>query len=85
MPFIYPENPFLIFLIVKLDWDIEEYYRECVKKGKDKKRKRFPNPIFGKKSDPLTVVDSKGRIVLWYLLELLSILQQVSGFFTSSI
>jgi len=43
-----------------------------VKGGGDKKRKKFPNPQFGSFSEPLTVVDSKGRIILWYLPGLLS-------------
>jgi hypothetical protein len=38
-----------------------------VQKGGDKNRRNFPNPEFGRFSKPLTVVDSKGRIVLWYL------------------
>jgi hypothetical protein len=45
--------------------------------GKDKKRNEYPNPNFGEFSDPLTVVDVKGRIVLWYLPGLLSLEQQV--------
>jgi hypothetical protein len=60
-----------------LSWDIEEYYFEHVKSGRDPRRLRFPNPKFGAFSEPLTVVDCKGRIVLWYLPGLLSISQQV--------
>jgi hypothetical protein len=59
-------------LSVEIPWDAEEYYLEHLKGGRDKKRKRFPNPSFGDFSQPLTVVDSKGRIVLWYLPGLLS-------------
>ena len=55
-----------------LNWDIEDYYKKCVKGGCDKKRIRFPNPHFGSFSEPLTVVDVKGRIILWYLPDLLS-------------
>ena len=61
-----------------LSWDIEEYYLQHIKSGSDPKRLRFPNPQFGAFSEPLTVVDSKGRIVLWYLPGLLSVYQQVS-------
>ena len=37
-----------------------------------RERKKFPNPNFGKFSDPLTVVDNEGWIVLWYISGLLS-------------
>ena len=63
---------------VEIPWDVEEYYVRHVKGGRDKKRIKFPNPSFGKFSEPLTVVDSKGRIVLWYLPGLLSHEQLVS-------
>lgn len=56
---------------VYIPWDIEDYYQEHVKRGRDKKRIKFPNPSFGTFSEPLTVVDTKGRIVLWYLPGLL--------------
>lgn len=69
--------PILIHFLVYIPWDIEEYYSKHVKSGQDRKRVSFPNPQFGAHSDPLTVVDSKGRIVLWYLPGLLSIHQQV--------
>lgn len=71
------QNIFLMLLTVEIPWDVEEYYEDHVKGGRDKKRIRFPNPSFGEFSDPLTVVDSKGRIVLWYLPGLLSLEQQV--------
>jgi len=58
---------------------MEDYYYQHVKGHQDKKRIRFPNPSFGRFSDPLTVVDVKGRIVLWYLPVLLSEEQQVSA------
>jgi hypothetical protein len=64
-------------LPVYIEWDIEEYYKKHLKAGNDKKRVNFPNPSFGAFSEPLTVVDSKGRIVLWYLPGLLSPEQQV--------
>jgi hypothetical protein len=67
-----------MFLIVRIPWDVEEFYQEHVLKGRDKKRFKFPDPLFGKYSDPLTLVDSKGRIVLWYLPGLLSKEQTVS-------
>lgn len=57
---------------------MEEYYREHVKAGRDKKRLKYPDPSLGAFSVPLTVVDSKGHIVLWYLPGLLSDAQQVS-------
>jgi hypothetical protein len=66
---------------VYIPWDIEDYYIEHVRGGRDKKRIKFPNPWFGAFSKPLTVVDSKGRIVLWYLPGLLSVEQQVAFFF----
>ena len=59
-------------MIVYIPWDAKEYYEEHIKGGRDKKRIKFPNPQFGSFSSPLTVVDSKGRIVLWYLPGLLS-------------
>jgi len=69
-------TPFDIFAVA-IPWDIEEFYLEHVKRGRDKKRAKFPNPVLGAHSEPLTVVDSKGRIVLWYLPGLLSSKQQV--------
>jgi hypothetical protein len=65
-------KPIFKNLTVYIPWDIEEYYLQHVKAGRDKKRLKFPNPQFGSYSEPLTVVDSKGRIVLWYLPDLLS-------------
>jgi hypothetical protein len=65
---------------VYIPWDIEEYYYEYVKAGpadRDKNRHRFPCPALGKHNRPLTVVDIKGRIVLWYLPGLLSDRQRV--------
>jgi hypothetical protein len=70
---------FPINSIVQIPWNAEEYYREHIKLGRDPKRKRFPNPNFGSFSEPLTVVDSEGHIVLWYLPGLLSEIQQVIG------
>jgi hypothetical protein len=64
-------------LAVYIPWDIESYFEIYVQGHRDQKRKIFPNPKFGKFSEPLTVVDSKGRIVLWYLPGLLSSEQQV--------
>jgi hypothetical protein len=73
----------MVYRTVHIPWDIEEYQLQHLKAGKDKKRSRFPNPSFGRFSDPLTVVDAKGRIVLWYLPGLLSEDQQVRvTFFT---
>jgi hypothetical protein len=71
-------NIILIFCTVQIPWDAEEFYWEHVKAGKDKKRVKFPFLSLGKFSEPLTLVDSKGRIVLWYLPGLLSHEQQVS-------
>lgn len=62
---------------VYIPWDVKEYYQEHVKGGKDKKRKRFPDPSLGRFSAPLTLVDSQNRIVLWYLPGLLSEKQEV--------
>jgi hypothetical protein len=75
------ESPSLTFFTVQIPWDVEDYYWEHVKGGRDKKRKKYPNPQFGDFSAPLTVVDLKGRIVLWYLPGLLSHEQQVGVFF----
>lgn len=63
-----------------LNWDVEEYYRVRVKGGGDKKGKKFPNPQLGSFSEPMTVVDVKGRIVLWYLPGLLSAKEEVKFF-----
>lgn len=71
----------MMLLTVRIPWDVEEYFQKHVKGGLDKNRKKFPNPSLGKFSDPLTVVDSKGRIVLWYLPGLLSEEHLVSNFF----
>lgn len=60
-----------------IPWDIEDFYWEHVKGGRDKKRIKFPNLSFGAFSEPLTVVDVKGRIVLWYLPGLLCSQHQV--------
>ena len=62
---------------------MEEYYIEHVKKRRDRNRKKFPNPQLGSFLHPLTVVDSKGRIILWYLPGLLSEQHQVGVFFVS--
>jgi hypothetical protein len=67
--------------IVQIPWDVEDYYVEHVKGGRDRKRRKFPNPFFGAFSEPLTVVDVKGRIVLWYLPGLLSSRQKVGFVF----
>jgi len=58
-------------ILVRIPWDVEDYYKKHVKGGRDKKRIEFPNPHFGSHSKPLTLVDSQGRIVLWYLPDLL--------------
>lgn len=64
-------------LIVYVPWDIEEYYAKRVKAGRDNKHFEFSKPGFGAFSQPLTVVDSKGRIILWYLPGLMPNHQQV--------
>ena len=64
-------------LIVYVPWDIEQYYIECVKAGHNQKHFEFPNPEFGAISEPLTVVDLKGCIILWYLPGLMPNCQQV--------
>jgi hypothetical protein len=63
-----------VFNLVYIPWDIEEFYNKSVKGGG---RKDFPNLNLGFFSEPLTVIDSKGRIVLWYLPGLLSEQQEV--------
>lgn len=70
----------LAYVLVYIPWDVEEYYLECIKGKQDPSRMRFPNPHFGSFSEPLTVVDIKGRIVLWYLPGLLSGQHQVFCF-----
>lgn len=70
---------FVAYYLVNIPWDVEEYYLECIKGKKDPKRIGFPNPQFGIHSEPLTVVDSRGRIVLWYLPGLLSGRYEVSS------
>jgi hypothetical protein len=67
---------------VYLTWDAEDYYLKCVKRKGDKKRVKFPNPNFGSLSEPLTVVDAKGRILVWYLPGLLSENDEVCVFLT---
>jgi hypothetical protein len=51
-----------------------------VKGGLDKNRVKFPNPMLGQFSEPMTVVDVNGVIGLWYLPRMLSTKQQVSFF-----
>jgi hypothetical protein len=67
----------MLNMAVYIPWSIEDYYNEHVKGGRDKKRLKFPNPLLGKFSEPLTLVDSKGRIVLWYLPQLVCSEQMV--------
>lgn len=69
-------------MTVYIPWDIEEFYIQHVRGGGDKKREEFPNPQFGLFSEPLTVVDAKGRIVLWYLPDLLSEEEEVNFIFS---
>jgi hypothetical protein len=68
----------LIYFIVYIPWDANSYYIEHVKGGGDQMRVKFPDPLLGFFSEPLTVVDTEGRIVLWYLPGLLSADQKVS-------
>jgi hypothetical protein len=70
---------------VHLNWDVEDYHRVRVKGGGDRKGKKFPNPQLGSFSEPLTVVDVKGRIVLWYLPGLLSVKEEVNLFLISGL
>ena len=66
--------------IVYVEWDIEEYTTQYVfvsAADQIKNQSRFPCPNLGKHDHPLTVVDCKGRILLWYLPKLLSLMQQV--------
>jgi hypothetical protein len=60
------------YFTVYINWDVNDYYKKHVQSGFDKKHQKFPNPEFGCFSKPLTVVDSKGHIILWYLPGLLS-------------
>lgn len=70
----------LAHVLVYIPWDVNEYYLEHVKEKRDRNREKFPSPQFGAFSQPLTVVDAKGRIVLWYLPGLLSERHQVRLF-----
>jgi hypothetical protein len=74
---IYFSSTILTYIIVYIPWDAEQYYVEHVKGMGDPNRIKFPNPELGSFSQPLTVVDSRGRIVLWYLPGLLSEEHQV--------
>ena len=65
-------------LAVYVPWDIKEYYDKCVKGSYSRNDLDFPNPQLGSFSDPLTVVDVKGRIILWYIPGLMSKYHQVS-------
>lgn len=58
-------------LLVNIPWDVEEYYSVTVKGKKAKGKLAFPKLSLGAFSEPLTIVDAKGRIVLWYLPGLL--------------
>jgi hypothetical protein len=69
-------------LTVYVPWDVIDYYENHVKLRQDKERVIYPNPKFGSFSKPLTVVDSKGRILLWYLPGLVTDKQQVVSFFS---
>jgi expansin (peptidoglycan-binding protein) len=57
---------------------MEKYYKECIKGKKRRNFENFPKLSLGQKSSPLTVVDKKGRIILWYLPELLENKHKVS-------
>jgi hypothetical protein len=66
--------------IVYIPWDIVEYASECVfvsSEIRTKNLQRFQCPMVGSYDVPLTIVDTKGRIALWYLPQLLSKRQQV--------
>jgi hypothetical protein len=70
-------NFILIQFEVRIPWDVLNFYNIHVKEGRKGSLDNFPNPNFGYFSEPLTVVDEKGRIVLWYLPGLLSEEQKV--------
>jgi hypothetical protein len=73
----------LAYGAVYIPWDVQQYYSECVQGGNKPASIKYPNPEFGTFCEPLTVVDSKGRIVLWYLPGLLSQQDQVRVFLPS--
>jgi hypothetical protein len=58
-----------------MSWDIEEYNSRVVI---GKEEGIFPNLPLKKHSSPLTVVDCKERLILWYLPGLLLKRHQVS-------
>jgi len=64
--------------LVSIPWDIDEYHKKRVKARGKIDQDEFPNISLGRHSSPLTVVDSKGRIILWYLPGLLSGTHRVS-------
>jgi hypothetical protein len=69
----------LIYLpLVWIPWDIEQYFIKCVKTRRKRDKAEFPDISLGRNSSPLTVVDCKGRIILWYLPGLLSASHRVS-------
>jgi hypothetical protein len=49
-------------LSVLIDWDIEEYIKLA-----SHSRSRLPRPALGHISVPATILDKRGRIILWYL------------------
>lgn len=70
-------NVFTTDIKVQIPWDIVDFYEECVLKGRDKRRVRYPNPNLGAMSKPCVLIDIRGRIVFWYLPGLLSKKQKV--------
>jgi hypothetical protein len=66
--------------IVYIPWDVAEYAAKCVfapEKERIKNRQDFPPVYLGTRNQPMTIIDCRGRIVLWYLPKLLSALHRV--------
>lgn len=65
--------------LVQTEWDASAY-ASAISKGTLSEVDMdimFPSPTFGQCHRPATVVDSAGRIILWYLPEVLSSAHQV--------
>jgi hypothetical protein len=56
---------------VKIDWDIEEYVHRLPNKNSSRFKRDFPDLNLGYQNMPAVIIDSKGRIVIWYLPRLL--------------
>jgi hypothetical protein len=73
----------ILILLVYVPWDLALYAKH-VKKGLPtpasiaKLQKKFPNPMLGFVNEPATLVDTAGRLMLWYLPGIIDPQQVVS-------